>query len=729
MMRWCTPVLFEDGLTPREKSGDLITLRKWQSEAYKAAHGKQKMHRFLAFKALGGSGKTLLACVLAEEDSTYGRKQLILVPARAIGKGFSSHYKKLILPNGRLWKVFRDFTHGVGDKKKMSKLLKEFLLNLTRCGVEGPVVVATHQLFSIVWHTLTTEEKRQAVNNLRLHIDECHHLTDTGAEDEWSSRLGKAFAEMLDIEEPTFASNIYSATHFRGDYRELMSRPRRDNFVRYFLNMAEYWPTLGIEEFIYDFIQCPRAHELSQQVSDSLTASLRDRPQAKHLIILPAIGSRGRAELPGIVSSLENVKKIVEIALPDARVLDLVSPNRREYRIGQLQSNPDRFDVVIACQLFDEGFDWPPCSDVHDMSVRGSPQLSAQIMGRAIRFYPGKKSVRINVYVQEPQKWGKDNIREVYSDRYNALIYMLAIDDCVRPLRVPAIPGGRQSVTFEDLLGASYSRFKNVAIKMNELEAVKTKEVTDEEEIEESRRGMLDALAMQFHPQTPLGTDYGLFRFYVEKWFDRVDSCVRARETKVALQRPKDLDLQDAIFLRDLGFDNIGNKGRRSQSWVLGSLESLDEEMIENYRRAVERQSSEELSFLQDAQGAHIVKNSLEDRPESPRNPLVGDWVCFDGMIGRIKKITGGVASVATYSRVRSMRVDKSVALRRCNGKIMIWRESYGMWVPQGVKSDPTKMLYVKQKCLPDDAQVVDNVPLEKCALCWIHERQQNGGG
>lgn len=683
-------------------------LRPWQVEALDSAVNpvSKLLYDYYAVKAIGGAGKSFFGVAFAVMEGNLRtrqklpmKKQLFCVPRRNISDGFDD--ATMIFKKGRKigqLVINNNLCEATQEKKGLSINLKAFLLEPPKVGNLNWIV--SHQLLVLVWNSMRPEERREFVKNIRIHIDECHHLTDA-VEDKWSSELGKAFVEMCDFKEPTFSANIYSATHFRGDFRNILSIEGQDMFHRYTLSMSEYWPTLGISDFCYDYVFYPQGIEIGEAIHESLLAAISARPLASHLIIVPALGGRNRTD-----GSVNIILATIKKALPEARILDLVNDDNRDVAIKRLQDNPNSYNVVIACQLFDEGFDWPVCSDVHDLSARASQQLAVQIMCRAIRKSPGKKSVKINVYIPEPRRLDKDTVRDLYSDRYNALLGLLAADEYIRPFIVKC-PSGC-SISLADIMGEdAYSDFTAEIVKMQEKRIFKGKEVDQD---------FIDSVAEMFYREK-MNIKKEDFRFYVEAKINRMARVSEGREMGTAVD--VDDNVVEASDLRKMGieFDRIRDKGRRGRSWVLGSLSGLSAELFQLYKNAVnslqknnKKLANERHEMVELAADYHATRRELSAAagPAAPKSKVKpGDWVSLNGKPVRVERhVDGAHVEVATYPRVRSLVYQFGKGCRRWRDEEVTWREDVRAWVPDWIDKWSTEETRRKWT-LPDDAKVM----------------------
>ncbi len=89
-----------------------------------------------------------------------------------------------------------------------------------------------------------------------------------------------------------------------------------------------------------------------------------------------------------------------------------------------LHDCPERFRVVVACRLFDEGTDWVPCSRLHNTDgCETSVTLAVQRFFRPLRPHPSKKVGRILNYLPDMSPdMTLNEKRQVLSNRLNAFL-------------------------------------------------------------------------------------------------------------------------------------------------------------------------------------------------------------------------------------------------------------------------------------------------------------------
>ena len=442
-------------------------LRPWQVEAIQAG----RPARYLLIQAPGGSGKSLLQVMLGQADiEDTGNKQLILVPRNHIHHGFfDDECIEFILPGESKpsqWTVKNNFCCTSKSDVK-TKLLKKYLLADVR-GLRHSgrlVAIATHKAMVVAWSMMRPAERKRALRNLTLRIDEGHHISnvfhdadlglfnrkDRQAILDDATRLGRIVQEVLNSDEETIKVHLATATFFRGDRRTILSERFKKDFVHYYLPWDEHFETLGIEEFRFDFLnydEDPISHVLE---------TVKQEPKERHLIIIPACGHRFRKSdtLRTLINGLHEV-------FPREQVLDLVTPGTQGLHKRLLMEHPDQFRAVVACRLFDEGTDWVPLTRMHNTDAcERSVTLAIQRFFRPLRPHPLKKVVRIFNYLPDfTPGMTQEEKREVLSNRFNAFLACIVTQGELRPCLVrlktngPAEPRGRLSL--QEVFGEDY---------------------------------------------------------------------------------------------------------------------------------------------------------------------------------------------------------------------------------------------------------------------------------
>lgn len=454
--------------------------RKWQIEAFQLG---RKSQNFL-IQAPGGSGKSLFQVTLAQADIIdTGNKQLILVPKNHIHHGFFDEEAiQFTLPGETKptkWTVQSNFcTASKVDPKTL--LLKEFLLSDVRSlRKKGKLAaIATHKAMVSVWAILSRMERLQALRNISFRIDEAHHVSDVFHDADLElfnvkdrkeierdgTRLGKFVQYALRNGDDTLKVHLATATFFRGDRRTILSDRFKREFAHYYLPWDEHFQTLGIDHLSFDFIN------YQNDPIDAVIDLIECEQKERHLVIIPALTHRFRKieTLPTLLNKLRSI-------FPDKRILDLVTPELQTRNKMLLHQNPERFSVVVACRLFDEGTDWVPCTRMHNTDAcETSVTLAVQRFFRPLRSHPSKKNVQIFNYLPDlSNEMSIEEKRCVLSNRLNAFLACIVTQGELRPCLVPVknAPKGlkpRTSKSLQDVYAEDYPDVLEALVKRYE---------------------------------------------------------------------------------------------------------------------------------------------------------------------------------------------------------------------------------------------------------------------
>lgn len=540
-------------------------LRWWQVDAFK----KLKDESFGLVVAFCGSGKTILEVALSIHDivaSDWCQKQLIIVPQSHIGKGFIGDDERnfiMISLNGVIydWNVEHNFC---GDADDVIVSLRNWLLTDGKTlgrqfkggkTVRGLNAVTTHQALGRVWNTLSPREKKIAIRNLTLRVDEAHHisgvydvLTDE-MEDETKAaleaertNLGDVCGFIMNSKDKTAKLHLATATPMRGDRGIILSDKVRQKFEKYYLDWIAHFKTLGIEIFSLEY------EEYVGDPIKNVVARIKKEPKEKHLIVIPSRGNKWRDD--GDVMFQKLIKELRKI-YPAERILDLVTDSTQAVNKQKLLSEPktaereSMFDVVVTCMLGREGTDWCPCSRLHNTSCENSITLAVQTGGRPFRRFDGKTMVGIFHYARKFRKPEKGMTkRELFADRTHALLVCMQMDEMIHPIIIPPIEavsgshGGSGEHSHNSLLevfGDQYQTFREDLV-----EQIECLDEKNAEQIDEVIDGLLDA-------------------YKVIENRDGVRDAVRSLVGRMLSPELRQLGI-NVDFVRKAGFDKIVEK-------------------------------------------------------------------------------------------------------------------------------------------------------------------------
>jgi hypothetical protein len=533
----------------------------WQHAAF--AVGKDA--RFFSGQAFCGAGKSVLQTQLAIYDivtSGYTQKQLIIVPQEHIHRGFVGegdlHYM-LVEQNGveYVWNIQPQHNFCQGDNRVVK--LKEWLFQTParlRKGFTGNTIgglnaVASHSAMIAVWSSLTNEEKKLVIRNLTLRVDEAHHIKnvflDSEEEEELTpsqrlvlkkeaTELGLLCKYILNSSCKTTKLHIATATMYRGDRATILSPQVRSKFVEYSLDWIEHFNSLGIKSFYLQY------EEYDENPTDQIVKRIKQEPNEKHYVVIPAKGKRWRVVGDEHLRLLKELRK-----LKGDRVLDLVTTSTQKINKQRLLTEPkgtvegSKFDIVVVCMLGREGTDWCPCSRLHNSWCEKSITLAIQTIGRPFRRFPGKDIVKIFHYVRK-FKMPKKGItkRDLFEDRTSGLLVCMQLKEMMNPIIIiPDIPeqnsvegDSKPRQTLANVFGDQYQNLKIDLLKGYEALSVKSEEevywlaerLCHEYGVTDNLKGVTDALVVlllrEASPEAVLaGIDVAFLR---ENGFNRI---------------------------------------------------------------------------------------------------------------------------------------------------------------------------------------------------------------
>lgn len=459
----------------------------WQQKAF----DKGKDARFFAIQAFCGSGKSILQLQLAIYDiiqSGYTQKQLVVVPQQHIHKGFvgDGDLKWMSVSQNDVdyvWNVQPEHNFCDRNNQRVLENLKHWLLTPSHKlakGFKGRTLgglnaVCSHMALVLVWDMLTEKEKKVAIKNLTLRIDEAHHISNVfldvqeeelepeerEAIERTATGLGRICTYIINSKEKTVKLCLTTATMYRGDCMTILSPLVRQKFKEYNLDWIEHFKALGIKSFYLQY------EEYKNNPINQLVKRIKSEPSEKHFVVVPSTGSRWRLKEEDYLPIVEKLQAA------GLRVLDLVNKPTQDKRKDELLAEPkyevkdSKYDVVVVCKMGREGTDWCPCSRLHNTACENTITLAIQTIGRPFRRFQGKEIIKIYHYVRQFKKIRKGiTKRELFSDRTNAILVCMQLNDMMNPVMVPVIPkqgnsNGRSThVPLSEIFGDQFENVK-----------------------------------------------------------------------------------------------------------------------------------------------------------------------------------------------------------------------------------------------------------------------------
>lgn len=433
----------EAPLTHLPTQSKYVEMLEWQKRCF----GKLKDKSSLIVIAPCGSGKSKMVDWFVVDDRlTTRRKQLIVVPQKGTSDGYSRTKDKAgknkkgvsLKYKGKdiLFDPHNLCYHDLKDSR--IRILIDFLLKPStdipldsyKDIMSQGCVVTTHQAFvkalNKIYEDHGEDGIKKAFEDTSLYIDECHHCDSDGV-----TGMGGYLQMLLRTDINNFRICLASATFYRGDGKLIISKESYNLFNRFTLRWDEYIQSTGIEDFFYDFVYFER------NPIDDMVQRILSEPEEYHLIILPRTGHSFRRS-----NTLEKIiDKLKDGGVPQETIIDMVTKTEQDKSWKRLTDDNLKYHIVIACDMFNEGKDWPPCSRIYDGAFNKSVVSNYQKPGRAFRPWKGKRVIRIFCYVKKcPIVISSDKLKDFFDDRFNVLITVLIWEEHFNPIKIPTLP-------------------------------------------------------------------------------------------------------------------------------------------------------------------------------------------------------------------------------------------------------------------------------------------------
>jgi hypothetical protein len=443
---------------------------------------KFKDSQFSSLTAPCGSGKSTVQTALAILDAdNNARLQVFAVPQTVIADGFfkrGGEWKNVSI-HGKLYKVRVHPENNFCEKADVSRL-KEIMLTdrseLMSSGLSGLFVLTTHSALIRAWKRMTADERKVAIHNLHLRVDESHHVAAGGdglpvedtkentLEDKTANELGKICRYVVNSQDESARITLSTATNFRGDLKNIYTS---GVFEPYHLDWFEHWPILGIENLHIAF----KMFEGEDPIN-LLVANICKEKNEKHYVAVPPSNASWRSKFEK-QESIDKLISAIKSQWHDCHILNLVTPETQQSNKALLLEEPkdgggkSKLDVVVTCGIGREGLDWVPCSRLHVSYIEGSITLSVQTLGRLLRRYHGKSEIRANYYFPEfPEPKAGMSKHELLDDRKNVILLMTQVEEMFYPIQrnltVKSCSGTKHVNDLEKGIGSSnYQALKN----------------------------------------------------------------------------------------------------------------------------------------------------------------------------------------------------------------------------------------------------------------------------
>ncbi|MBZ7137961.1 MULTISPECIES: DEAD/DEAH box helicase [Enterobacterales] len=405
---------------------NVLGMRPMQERAY-----DKRGEQYLLIKSPPASGKSrALMFVALDKLENQGIKQaIIVVPEKSIGASF----KDEPLSRYGFWADWHveprwNLCNAPGnDNGGKVKSLGAFLAGSDK------VLVCTHATFRFAVDAYGVE----AFDDRLIAVDEFHHVSANP-----DNKLGQHLGQFIARDKTHIVA--MTGSYFRGDAEAVLAPQDESKFdtvtYTYYeqLNGYEYLKRLDIGYFFYS----------GSYVDDIL--GVLDAAK-KTIIHIPNVNSRESTkdkikEVEHILGELgdwqgaDPATGFQLVKCFDGRVLriaDLVDPTNQgkiqeSLRAGEMKTDRDYVDIIIALGMAKEGFDWIWCEHALTVGYRASLTEIVQIIGRATRDAPDKTHARFTNLIAEPDA-DEEAVTEAINDTLKAIAASLLMEQVLAP--------------------------------------------------------------------------------------------------------------------------------------------------------------------------------------------------------------------------------------------------------------------------------------------------------
>lgn len=412
----------------KSKSSDERGMRPMQAKVY-----QERGSQYILLKAPPAAGKSraLMFVGLDKLEHQGLRKAIVSVPERAIAGSFKD--TDLVThgffrdwhvdPKNDLCSLAAETSQGTVDR------FKDFMQS------DDEVLLCTHATLRFAFRQVAIED----FDDCLLAVDEFHHAS--AAED---NELGNVVRMLMARDRAHILA--MTGSYFRGDQNAVMRPEDEERFTpvtySYFdqLNGYEHLENLDVN---YHFYQGSYLQALPE-VLDTDEATILHIPNVnsiesmndKYGEVDRIIGGIGKWEGEDPETGFALVRRHTDGKV--IRVADLVddAAEKRDKLRTSLRNieTRDELDLIIALGMAKEGFDWVWCETALTVGYRKSMTEVIQIIGRATRDAPGKKTARFLNLVAEPAA-----DQEVVTDSVNSLLKAISVSLLMEQIMLPKL--------------------------------------------------------------------------------------------------------------------------------------------------------------------------------------------------------------------------------------------------------------------------------------------------
>ena len=393
--------------------------------------------RYLLISSPGGSGKSTMIqfCAADRLLNDPKAKLIISIPQSMISKSFGRI--TLQFPDGTKvpWDFGLDLTGKVKDSKIQS-LIEFFNKTEFAKGIPDRICITTHSCLVLAYEQV--KDDSTIFQNTTFAIDEAHHVCyseNLDEEDKVANKLGNMMYNCFKSKEIGSSIWLISATLFRGDSASILPSEIMTDFNKYVLPFDVYWRDhlKYLKNFVFNFVTYESKDDLINEIKNILKLGRR-----KSIVFCPYFGN--------LISKKDKyewkneITATIESEWEESKIMDLVEETNRSSRKAKLYDNEiaEKYDVILAAKMFDEGADWLVGQQIIDLTPSGSLVIQQQRILRLCRDIPGKDTIYCyNFYPKCTKLKNEDEFRTHFSKVFTALMASMLLQDTIEPIPYP----------------------------------------------------------------------------------------------------------------------------------------------------------------------------------------------------------------------------------------------------------------------------------------------------
>ncbi|MFW5705088.1 MAG: hypothetical protein ACOCXG_04580 [Nanoarchaeota archaeon] len=286
------------------------------------------------------------------------------------------------------------------------------------------------------------------VSNLRLIIDEAHHVST--CEDEDGNLNPNGLGEVMSgvLRGRTNSVLLVTATHFRSDKTTIIPTNYVNKFKEFevpYYEVQEQCRRFNKEiSFGYAFHKNGASEGIGKAFDPKQPTIIfasrngaAGTPKKKDKYVRDAIKEMGFE----IVSENSNGTFTIKKGRKKLIVADLIHPSRHDKALKYIKevskdSKTYGIDVIFALERFKEGCDYPPLQHCIIDGIRESYGDMIQMFGRVTRDFPDKKNCSCTILIENKIGYNKDDVSEKVQQHLNFIISCMCMADFFKPFRM-----------------------------------------------------------------------------------------------------------------------------------------------------------------------------------------------------------------------------------------------------------------------------------------------------